>query len=204
MEDYTEQLKFLRETDMFYWGVRKVFRGKVDKSTFFSIPGLIINTFGYYRDDEGTWVAFVTDDERGVILKRWKELSEETAIKSLYELCNRHNFSHYEDIIIEHFEEKHPIIIEHLKTEYGYSDIKAQKALDYLLQAKFIAFEYWYYIENGHFILDEYAEAYSGYTAKRIATETDLTVLGAFNYMVYLKQKPDEALANLKNGLPRK
>ena len=105
---------------------------------------------------------------------------------------------------MENFEEKESIIIEHLKNKYGYSDAKARKALDYLLQVKIIVFEFLYFIENGNYVPDKYASVFSGYTAKRISTETDLTILGAFNYMVFLKQNPDEALSNLKKGLPRR
>lgn len=189
---------------MFYYGVKKDFQGNVDQSTFFSNPGLIINTFGYYRNDEETWIVFVTDDERGAEIKRKKLPTEEAAIEYLIELCDSQNFAHYSNTVMENFEEKGPIIIEHLKTEYSYSDAKAQKALDYLLQVKIIAFEFSYFIENGNYVPDKYASVFSGYTAKRISTETDLTILGAFNYMVFLKRNPDEALSNLKRGLPRR
>lgn len=189
---------------MFYYGVKKDFQGNVDKSTFFSTPGLIINTFGYYRNDEETWIVFVTDDERGTEIKRKKLPTEEAAIEYLIEFCDSQNFAHYSNTVMENFEEKEPTIIEHLKTEYGYSDAKAQKALDYLLQVKIIAFEFSYFVENGNYVPDKYASVFSGYTAKRISTETDLTILGAFNYMVFLKRNPDEALSNLKKGLPKR
>ena len=105
---------------------------------------------------------------------------------------------------MENFEDKEPIIIEYIKSEYGYSDTKARKALNYLLQVKAIAFEFLHFIENGSFVPDRFASVFFDYTAKRISTETDLTVLGAFNYMVFLKQNPNEALSNLEKGLPRK
>lgn len=91
LKHYEEQLQTLRETGMFYYGVKKDFQGNVDKSTFFSIPGLITNMFGYYRDDEETWVVFVTDDERGLEIKRKKLPTEEAAIEYLIELCDSHN-----------------------------------------------------------------------------------------------------------------
>lgn len=43
-----------------------------------------------------------------------------------------------------------------------------------------------------------------GYTAKRLADETILTSLGAFNFLIYLREEPKEALADLKAKLPRK
>lgn len=105
---------------------------------------------------------------------------------------------------MENFKVKEPIIVEYIKSEYDYSDTKARKTLDYLLQVKAIAFEFLHFIENGSFVPDRYASAFSGYTVKRISMETNLTVLGAFNYMVFLKQNPREALSNLEKGLPRR
>ncbi len=202
--DYEEQFQKFRETGMFYFGVKKDFRGKVDKETFFSVPGLIVNTFGYYQHNSETWIAFVTDEERGVATMQKETTTEDDAVEYLIEIFENHNFSHYFHTVMENFEEKEKNIIEHLKAEYGYSETKARKAMDYLLQVKIIAFEYSYFIEHGDYVPDKYASVYSGYTAKRISSETDLTILGAFNCMVYLKRKPEEALANLKAGLPIK
>lgn len=204
MKHYEEQLQALRETGMFYYGVKKDFQGNIDKSTFFNTPGMIVNTFGYYQNDDETWIVFVTDEERGTEIKRKKLPTEESAVEYLIELFESQNFAHYSNTIMENFEEKEKTIIEYLKTEYGYSEAKAQKAMDYLLQVKIIAFEFSYFIEKGDYVPDKFACTFSGYTAKRISIETDLTVLGAFNYMIYLKRSPDEALSNLKKGLPRR
>ena len=204
MEYYEERFQMLRKTGMFFYGVKKDFKGKVDKTTFFSVPGLVINTFGYYRNDDGTWTVFVTDNERGIETKRRKLSTEKAAIEHLIELCDSQNFAHYSNTVMENFEDKEPIIIEYIKSEYGYSDTKARKTLNYLLQVKAIAFEFLHFIENGSFVPNRYASVFFGYTAKKISTETDLTVLGAFNYMVFLKQNPNEALLNLEKGLPRK
>lgn len=204
MKNYDEQFQVLREKGMFYDDVKKDFCGKVDKATFFNVPGMIINTFGYYQNEDETWSTFVTDDERGVNLYRNKVPTEEEAIESLIKLVEISNFAYYFDSVTDHLEEKQPTIIEHLKAEYGYSEAQAEKAMEYLLQSKAITFEYYYYIENGDFLPDGHASVFSGYTARRLYEETYLTVLGAFNYMIYLKKNPAEALENLKRGLPRK
>ena len=204
MKYYDEQIQTLRESGMFYYGVKKEFRGNVDKSEFFNTPGLIVNTFGYFLNDTDTWIAFVTDDERGVEVKRKKFLSEEECIKYLIDLSESQNFAHYSNTVMDNFDVKKFILVEYLKKEYGYSDAKAEKAIDYLLQVKTIAFEFFYYVEKGEFVPDKFASEFSGYTTKKISAETELTVLGAFNYMVYLKKNPAEALANIKKGLPRR
>jgi len=43
-----------------------------------------------------------------------------------------------------------------------------------------------------------------GYSAKQIYDSTYLEVIGAYNYLIYLRRKPKEALENLEKGLPRK
>lgn len=98
--------------------------------------------------------------------------------------------------------EKKTLIAAYLKMEYRYTDQKAAKAVDYLMQAREVAVEFIYYIEHGEFIPEKYANNFHGYTAKRLYQETFLSLLGAFNYMAYLKRKPQEALSYLKRGLP--
>lgn len=46
--------------------------------------------------------------------------------------------------------------------------------------------------------------AVEGYTAKQLANETILTPLGAFGYLVYLREEPEEALAELRAKLPHR
>lgn len=43
-----------------------------------------------------------------------------------------------------------------------------------------------------------------GYSAKKLTETTYLEPVGAYNYLIYLRDKPSEALSNLKKGLPRK
>lgn len=43
-----------------------------------------------------------------------------------------------------------------------------------------------------------------GYTAERLHDEYPLSELGAYNYLIYLREDPKNALKDLKNGLPRK
>jgi hypothetical protein len=109
LKHYEEQFQTFRKTGMFYYGVKKDFRGNVDKSTFFSTPGLIINTFGYYRNDDETWVVFVTDDERGIEIKRKKLSTEEEAIEYLVELFESRNSVHYSKEVNKLIEQFRPL-----------------------------------------------------------------------------------------------
>lgn len=100
--------------------------------------------------------------------------------------------------------EKLPLITAYLKKEYRYTDKKAADAVKYLMQAREIAVEFVYYIEHGEFIPEKYASNFHGYTAKKLSQSTFLSLLGAFNYMIYLKTKPTQALSHLKKGFPRR
>jgi hypothetical protein len=42
-----------------------------------------------------------------------------------------------------------------------------------------------------------------GYTAKYLAANYPLTGIGVYNYLIYLREKPAEALSDLRAGLPR-
>lgn len=43
-----------------------------------------------------------------------------------------------------------------------------------------------------------------GYTAEQLKKATSLSLLGVYNYLIYLREEPERALKDLKNGLPRK
>lgn len=60
------------------------------------------------------------------------------------------------------------------------------------------------YILAGETFDETSAIVVEGYTAKQLTNETFLTPLGAFNFLVYLKEEPQEALADLKAKLPHR
>lgn len=43
-----------------------------------------------------------------------------------------------------------------------------------------------------------------GFTAKDLYENNPLSLVGAYNYLIYLREEPEEALAYLKQGLKRK
>lgn len=51
---------------------------------------------------------------------------------------------------------------------------------------------------------DESPITVEGYTARRLFDNYPLSELGAYNYLIYLRENPKEALLDLKKGLPRK
>lgn len=96
------------------------------------------------------------------------------------------------------------VVCHFLQKQYVLSSQQSRDAWDYLKQDMHVLFEFKYYIANGKFVPDKYCYRVQGYTAEQLYDTTYLEVLGAFNYLIYLTIKPQEALANLKKGLPRR
>lgn len=60
--------------------------------------------------------------------------------------------------------------------------------------------------EFANYILGKEEESYikvEGYTAKDLHENYPLSILGAYNYLISLREEPEEALQLLKEGLPR-
>ena len=51
---------------------------------------------------------------------------------------------------------------------------------------------------------EENAIVVEGYNAKMLFANYPLSELGAYKYLIYLREEPEAALADLKAGLPRK
>lgn len=204
MNNREQMEKELMERGMVYSGSVKSYVGNVTPDNDSYSISHSTDAFGYYHHSNGKWIVFVTDSERGVELTSFECVSENEALVKVFDLAESNNFSDLCKKTIAGFKEKEPIIISYLMKEYNYSERKADKALAYLKQNKFVAFEFLYYVEKGVFVPSKYATEYYGYTVEKLSERDDLNLLGAFNYLVYLQKKPDEALANLKKGLPRR
>ena len=61
--------------------------------------------------------------------------------------------------------------------------------------------EVYSYVRNGTF-REENPVVVEGYTAKMLEENTYLKPIGAFNYLIYLRNKPEIALKRLRDELP--
>lgn len=61
-----------------------------------------------------------------------------------------------------------------------------------------------YFALNDKFVPSNDCYKVEGYSARDIYEKTYLTEIGAYNYLIYLEENPEQALENLRNGLPRK
>ena len=194
----------LHEQGMFYAGSSKKYLGKIVLDQDKKGPIHPANTFGYYLRPDGVWIVFITDAERGIELVAYTCDSEEKALDKIFEIAEAQYYNGIIEKIAKNLDSKKPIIISYLMQKYNFSQDKAEKAVNYLAQSKYLTAEFVYFIQYHAFYPEKYAIEVAGYTAEKLSKQGNLTLLGAFNYMVYLKKKPEEALANLKKGLPRR
>lgn len=93
----------------------------------------------------------------------------------------------------------------YMRNQYGLSELRAIENLEKLAPYYEIMNEFQYTCNTGRMVEDdEKPVTIQGYTAKKLVDTTYLNPLGAYNYLIYLDKKPNEALAALKAGLPRK
>lgn len=91
-----------------------------------------------------------------------------------------------------------------LRETYGMSKQQADDAWGYLAKDQRVLVEFKHYIATGSFVPASHCYKVQGYSAEQLCRTTCLTPLGAFNYLIYLQERPEEALANLNAGLPRR
>lgn len=92
-------------------------------------------------------------------------------------------------------------IKEYIKKENKLNDYRVNQEYENIRKYLDIEEEFTSYIENGwsaNLIKVE------GYTAKVLFESYPLTVLGAYNYLISLRENPSFALEALKNNLPRR
>lgn len=94
-------------------------------------------------------------------------------------------------------------ISEYIINALGKNQEQAKKAYEKLCRYEDIRNEFYNYVMNEEFPKENIISV-EGYTAEQLCKTTMLNPLGAYNYLIYLRDNPEEALSNLKEGLPRK
>ena len=94
------------------------------------------------------------------------------------------------------------MITKYLCYECKMSEKRAKTVIKGLGKHKEIYLEFASYVKNRKF--EKQAISIEGYTAEQLFNNFPLSVVGAYNYLVYLIEEPQNALADLKAGLPRK
>lgn len=94
-------------------------------------------------------------------------------------------------------------MLSYMVMEEKMSQENAKENYDELYQHYDILMELFYYVRNKKFPVKD-PVMIAGYTAEKLKDSTYLSVLGVYNFLVYLREDPKEALKDLKEGLPRK
>ena len=88
----------------------------------------------------------------------------------------------------------------YLLSDGGLSERRADMTISKLARHKDIYLEFSEYVAKKAF--PEEGISVAGYTAEVLNQNYPLSPLGAYNYLIYLREMPEKALADLKAGLP--
>lgn len=166
---------------------------------------------GVYRNGSN-WILY-SIDERGQ-MDVLEKGNENYIFKALYDelLARLITIGYINDVInIDVVEEKKKFVCDFLKKKYKISQFDAENTWDYLCFNFHVLNEVKYFAKNNKFVPADDCYKVEGYSAQDIYEmsqgdnfSTHLTEIGAYNYLIYLDKHPEEALKDLKNGLPRK
>ena len=95
-------------------------------------------------------------------------------------------------------------VCDFLQKKYNISKSDAEDTWNYLMYDFHVLNEVKYFALNNKFVPEDDCYRVEGYSAQDIYEKTYLTEIGAYNYLIYLDKHPEQALKDLKNGLPRK
>ena len=94
-------------------------------------------------------------------------------------------------------------ISEYLLHHMKLSQTRVEKSYDKIARHDDICEEFYQYIMDDETFVSNPIEV-EGFTAQQLTTDYPLSILGAYNYLIYLREMPEKALADLKAGLPTK
>jgi hypothetical protein len=95
------------------------------------------------------------------------------------------------------------IVLNHLLTEEKVTEKVALQIIGKLDKHPDILEEFTKWVQTRQYPVRG-AICVEGYTAQKLSESTHLHPVGAYNYLIYLREKPEEALNRLKQGLPIK
>ena len=94
------------------------------------------------------------------------------------------------------------LIKDYLRTVSDYSEKRLDMIIQKLNTHRDVFLEFYDYVLWERFV--DSPMAVEGLTAPYLAANYPLSPLGAYNYLIYLREMPEKALADLKAGLPRR
>ncbi len=141
-------------------------------------------------------------------LKNIRENESASISGGMYELIHSENIYYYKKygflIIRSASGGEIENIRKYMSREFGLKDERLERAIDKITCYRDICEESLYWINNQCFVDDSRCLKIEGFSAKKLCEMTYLKPIGAYNYLVSLRNNPQIALENLKRGLPRK
>ena len=132
----------------------------------------------------------IADDEANEILVNKNKIIE---IKNLYKKKISWTMKGFIDSGIH----------DYMQYECGMSEKRIEANIRQFDSHSDIKYEFYEYIMTEKFPVNSAVSEF-GYTAEKLNNETYISILGAYNFLIYLREEPDAALTDLKEGLPRK
>lgn len=95
------------------------------------------------------------------------------------------------------------VIKDYLRKEIGLTEKRVFQEYEGIKKHPDIENELALYIQNGCKTVPETPVVVEGFSAEKLYNQYPLSVVGAYNYLIYLREEPEEALDMLDRGLPR-
>lgn len=100
---------------------------------------------------------------------------------------------------------KEDMLCRYIQQKYEYSEKRARTMISRMVTHPDVFEEFFNYARIGKFCKEDKSQTeVCGYTAERLVREHGLSPLGAYNYLVYLIEEPEQALKDLNAELPKK
>lgn len=187
--------------------IMKVNEYGIDLDAFFIVIGYEPKWMyytGIYQDNKD-WVIYEVNErnEATVVYKG----TEKRAFSELYSMLlgriSRKGFVN-DSVNKKVIQTSQFYVCDFLQKKYDISKSDAEDTWNYLMYDFHVLNEVKYFALNNKFVPEDDCYRVEGYSAQDIYEKTYLTEIGAYNYLIYLDKHPEQALKDLKNGLPRK
>jgi hypothetical protein len=157
----------------------------------------VLYAWGILQKDNH-YIYFKTDNERGYLSFTKCFDDENSVCEYVVSSFKIKNDASFESTPLD-------MAVRYIEKKYGYSTKRAQKMVEQLSRHHDVFEEFQNYMHVGKFRKKDWTKVeVEGYTAEKLNAEYNLSPLGAYNYLVYLIEDPQNAISDLKKGLPKK
>lgn len=157
----------------------------------------------YDRDDFGSWTANVIYRHAEVLIIGDKKSTEVRVSYSKDRILNIFSLLSEIEQSTFKFNNYDSNILNILKNRYNMSEKRAALTIHDFIEYEDIYKEFTTVITSGRYAEPSSAVNIEGYTAELLVFKYPLSLVGAYDYLIYLRESPEKALKELKKSLPR-